>query len=134
MWIGNIDAVRDWGYAPEYVEGMWRMLQVDTPEDFVLATGVGSSVRDFLTFAFDEVGLDWEKHVRFDERYCRPVEVLVLIGDASKAEAKLGWKSQVRVQELVKIMVEADSRALENGGRTEVDQPDLPGWGTIRSA
>jgi GDPmannose 4,6-dehydratase len=128
LWIGNIDAVRDWGYAPEYVVGMWRMLQVDTPEDFVLATGIGNSVREFLALAFDEVGLDWREYVRFDERYCRPVEVPALVGDASKAESKLGWKPQVQMPELVKIMVEADTRALEHSGGTEIDEPNLPGW------
>jgi GDPmannose 4,6-dehydratase len=128
LWIGNIEAVRDWGYAPEYVEGMWRMLQVDTPEDFVLATGSGNSVRAFLTLAFDQVGLDWEKYVRFDECYHRPTETDALIGDASKAESRLGWKPQVLLPELVKIMVEADLRALENGTQSEIDWPDLPGW------
>jgi GDPmannose 4,6-dehydratase len=128
LWIGNIDAVRDWGYAPEYVEGMWLMLQTDTPEDFVLATGVGNSVRGFLALAFEQVGLDWEKHVRFDERYRRPIEVDALIGDASRAESQLGWNPQVLMPELVKIMVEADMRALEDGSHTEIDRPDLPGW------
>jgi GDPmannose 4,6-dehydratase len=128
LWIGNIEAVRDWGYAPEYVEGMWRMLQVDIPEDFVLATGIGYSVRGFLDMAFGQVGLDWQKYVRFDERYCRPAEVDVLIGDASKAESRLGWKPQVLTPELVKIMVEADMQALEDGSQTEIDRPDVPGW------
>ena len=128
LWMGNIDAVRDWGYAPEYVEGMWRMLQVDTPEDFVLATGTGNSVREFLALAFDQVGLDWEKYVRFDERYLRPAEVDSIIGDASKAKSVLGWKPQVQMPELVKIMVAADIRALEHAGPTWIDRPDLPGW------
>jgi GDPmannose 4,6-dehydratase len=130
LWIGNMDAVRDWGYAPEYVEGMWRMLQVDTPEDFVIATGVGNSVREFLELAFGQVGLDWEKYVRFDERYLRPAEIDTLIGDASKAESRLDWKPQVSMPDLVKIMVEADMRALEQGGNYVIDQPDLPGWPT----
>jgi GDPmannose 4,6-dehydratase len=128
LWMGNIDVVRDWGYAPEYVEGMWRMLQVDTPEDFVLATGTGYSVREFLALAFDEVGLDCEKYIRFDERYLRPAEVNALVGDASKARSTLGWKPQVQMAELVKIMVAADIRALEAGSLTRIDQPDLPGW------
>jgi GDPmannose 4,6-dehydratase len=128
LWLGNIDAVRDWGYAPEYVEGMWRMLQLDTPEDFVLATGIGNPVRGLLALAFDQVGLDWEKYVRFDERYRRPTEVDALIGDASKARSRLGWKPQVHMPELVRIMVEADMRALEEGSQTEIDLPDLPGW------
>jgi GDPmannose 4,6-dehydratase len=128
LWMGNIDAVRDWGYAPEYVEGMWRMVQADTPEDLVLATGTGYSVREFLALAFDQVGLDWEKYVRFDERYLRPAEVDAVIGDASKAKSLLGWKPQVQTPELVKIMVEADIRALEDGAPIRIDRPDLPGW------
>ena len=95
LYMGNLDAVRDWGYAAEYVEGMWRMLQVDEPEDFVLATGRPSTVREFLETAFEHAGLDWEKHVRFDDRYLRPTEVDALIGDPSKAEQKLGWKATV---------------------------------------
>ena len=86
LYLGNLDAVRDWGYAPEYVEAMWRMLQADEPTDYVVATGTAYSVRDFVTLAFEQAGLDWEKHVRFDERYLRPSEVDALIGDASKAK------------------------------------------------
>lgn len=128
LWIGNIDAVRDWGYAPEYVEGMWRMLQTDTPDDYVLATGIGYSVRDFLGLAFGQVGLDWEKYIQFDERYRRPAEADALIGDASKAESQLGWKPQVLMPGLVKILVEADMQIFEDRTQTEVDRPDLPGW------
>jgi len=117
LWLGNTDAIRDWGYAPEYVEGMWRMLQADAPDDYVLATGTGYSVRDFLELAFNHVGLDWEKHVRFDERYHRPTEVDVLIGDAGKARAQLGWTPTILVPELVKIMVDADIAALQAGTR-----------------
>jgi GDPmannose 4,6-dehydratase len=127
LWIGNIDAIRDWGYAPEYVEGMWRMLQADEPGDYVLATGVGNSVRDFLALAFDHVGLDWEKYVRFDDRYRRPAEVDALIGDASLAESEVGWKPRVLMPELVKIMVEADAKAFEDR-RLVIDRPDLPSW------
>lgn len=123
LWVGNIDAVRDWGYAPEYVEGMWRMLQVDTPEDFVLATGTGHSVREFLDLAFQQVGLNWEDHVRFDERYNRPAEVDTLIGDASKAAAELGWKPTVFIPELVKIMVDADVEALKADALGTADRP-----------
>ena len=112
LFLGNLDAVRDWGYAPEYVEGMWRMLQHDVPEDFVLATGTAYSVRDFVQFAFEHVGLDWEKYVRFDERYLRPSEVDSLIGDATKAEALLGWKAQTRTPELARLMVDADAAAV----------------------
>ena len=105
--LGNLDSVRDWGYAPEYVEGMWRMLQHDTPEDFVLATNTGYSVREFLKFSFDCVNLDWEKHVEFDERYLRPTEVDRLIGDYSKAEKILGWKPKTKTPELAEIMVKS---------------------------
>jgi len=125
LWIGDIDPVRDWGYAPEYVEGIWRMLQADEPQDFVLATGTGYTVKDFLAAAFDHVGRDWEKHVRFDQRYRRPVEVQSLIGDASRAEAELGWKAQVLVPELVKIMVEADVRALNESSEDAIKRSRL---------
>jgi GDPmannose 4,6-dehydratase len=128
LWMGNIDAVRDWGYAPEYVEGMWRLMQAGAPSDYVLATGVGISVREFLALAFDQVGMDWEKHVRFDERYCRPAEVDTLIGDASLAESSVGWKPQILAPELAKIMVDADVRALEQTSQAEIDRPNLPGW------
>jgi GDPmannose 4,6-dehydratase len=130
LWMGTIDPVRDWGYAPEYVEAMWRMLQTDSPDDFVLATGEGNPVREFLTLAFDEVGLDWEKYVRFDERYLRPAEVDAAVGDPSKAKSVLGWKPQVMLPELVKIMVAADIKALEHADSTRIDQPQLPGWNT----
>ncbi|KIQ11770.1 MULTISPECIES: GDP-mannose 4,6-dehydratase [unclassified Rhodococcus (in: high G+C Gram-positive bacteria)] len=128
LYMGNLDAIRDWGYAPEYVEGMWRMLQADEPEDFVLATGGNYSVRDFLTTAFEHAGLDWEEHVKFDERYLRPTEVDALVGDASKAESKLGWKASVHTPELAKIMVDADIAALEHEGRPWIDSPALPDW------
>ncbi|WP_067434023.1 GDP-mannose 4,6-dehydratase [Nocardioides jensenii] len=106
--LGNLDAIRDWGYAPEYVEGMWRMLQRDEPDDYVLATGVGTSVREFCAAAFTHVGLDWEEHVSHDSRYERPTEVDALIGDASKAESLLGWKAQTMPSELAALMVDAD--------------------------
>ncbi|WP_377450965.1 GDP-mannose 4,6-dehydratase [Rhodococcoides fascians] len=128
VYMGNLDAIRDWGYAPEYVEGMWRMLQADEPDDFVLATGGNFSVKDFLVVAFERAGLDWEKHVKFDERYLRPTEVDALVGDASKAEKKLGWKATVNTPELAKIMVDADIAALEHEGRPWIDRPSLPDW------
>jgi GDPmannose 4,6-dehydratase len=128
LWVGNIDAVRDWGYAPEYVEGMWRMLQTAEPDDFVLATGTGHSVREFLALAFDQVGLDWERYVRFDSRYLRPNEVDSVIGDASKARSALGWFPKVQLPELAKIMVAADVQAIEEGGAGLIDRPALPGW------
>jgi GDPmannose 4,6-dehydratase len=109
LYLGNLDAVRDWGYAPEYVEGMWRMLQQDEPTDFVLATGSGYTVRDFCQFAFEHAGLDWEKYVKHDPRYERPSEVDALIGDPSKAHDLLGWKAEKHAPELARIMVEADS-------------------------
>ena len=108
LYLGNLDAVRDWGYAKEYVEGMWAMLQADEPDDYVLATGTAYTVRDFVEIAFEHAGLDWEKHVRFDERYLRPSEVDALIGDASKAADKLGWKAEVLTPELARLMVDAD--------------------------
>jgi GDPmannose 4,6-dehydratase len=114
LYLGNLDACRDWGYAPEYVEGMWRMLQHDTPADYVIATGTSYSVRDFVSLAFEHVGLDWAKYVDHDQRYERPTEVDSLIGDASRAATDLGWKAQVHVPELVRIMVDADL-ALLNG-------------------
>ena len=112
LFMGNLDAVRDWGYAKEYVEGMWRMLQAERPDDYVLATGTAYSVRDFLQFCFDAVGLDWERYVKFDPRYLRPSEVDALIGDASKAERELGWKAQVLPPELAKIMTVSEVNAL----------------------
>ncbi|MEP7054534.1 MAG: GDP-mannose 4,6-dehydratase [Actinomycetota bacterium] len=114
LYLGNLDARRDWGYAPEYVEGMWRMLQHETPEDFVLATGEARSVRDFCSLAFSRVDLDWEQFVRIDERYARPSEVDALIGDASKAQRLLGWQAQVRSDELAGIMVDADVKLLDD--------------------
>ena len=113
LYLGNLDAIRDWGYAPEYVEGMWRMLQADEPDDFVLATGDAYTVRDFVEAAFAHVGLDWEKYVRFDERYLRPTEVDALIGDASKAREKLAWTAGTHTPELARIMVDADIAALD---------------------
>jgi GDPmannose 4,6-dehydratase len=123
LFMGNLDAIRDWGYAPEYVEGMWRMLQADTPDDYVLATGVGVTVKDFLQYSFEHVGLDWEKFVEFDERYLRPTEVDALIGDASKAEKLLGWKAKVRPDELARIMVDADVTSLAHEGSAWIDTP-----------
>lgn len=108
LFLGNLDAVRDWGFAKEYVEGMWRMLQADAADDYVLATGVGYTVRDFVQFCFEAVDLDWEKYVRFDERYLRPTEVDALIGDASKAERLLGWKPDTLTPELARLMTRAE--------------------------
>ena len=108
LYMGNLDSVRDWGYAPEYVEGMWRMLQQDTPDDYILATNTAYTVKDFLQFSFEAVGLDWEKYVRFDERYLRPTEVDALIGDYSKAKNVLGWEPKVLTPELARRMTLAE--------------------------
>jgi GDPmannose 4,6-dehydratase len=108
LFLGNLDARRDWGYAPEYVEAMWRMLQVDEPTDYVIATGEMHSVREFVEAAFSEAGLDWTAHVEVDPRYFRPTEVDELCGDASKASAELDWRPSTGFRDLVRIMVEAD--------------------------
>jgi GDPmannose 4,6-dehydratase len=106
--LGNLDAKRDWGYAKDYMEGAWRMLQADEPDDYVLATGETHSVQDFLDEAFGYAGLDWREYVQIDPRYFRPAEVDLLIGDYSRAREKLGWEPTVRFQELVRMMVDAD--------------------------
>jgi GDPmannose 4,6-dehydratase len=113
LYLGNLDARRDWGYAKEYVEAMWLMLQADEPDDFVVATGTAYSVRDFLGFAFGHVGLDWEKYVKFDERYLRPTEVDELVGDPAKARRVLGWAARTQVPVLAALMVEADQELLK---------------------
>jgi len=130
LYMGNLDAIRDWGYAPEYVEGMWRMLQADTPDDYVLATGSGITVREFLEAAFERAGLDWERHVRFDERYLRPTEVDALIGDASRARDKLGWIPTVGGRDLARLMVDADIEALQHAGTPWIDKVGLDFWVT----
>ncbi|MDP4689314.1 MAG: GDP-mannose 4,6-dehydratase [Candidatus Nanopelagicales bacterium] len=112
LYLGNLDARRDWGYAPEYADAMWRMLQADEPADYVVATGTSYSVGDFVRMAFEHADLDWEKHVKFDPRYLRPTEVDDLIGDATKAKDVLGWQAQTFTPELVKIMVDADRARL----------------------
>ena len=128
LYLGNLDAIRDWGYAAEYVEGMWRMLQADTPNDYVLATGRGTSVQEFVEIAFGHAGLDWQKHVRFDERYLRPTEVDALIGDPSKAQLALGWTPTIDGAQLARLMVDADITALENVGTPWIDTVDLESW------
>lgn len=115
IYLGNLDAKRDWGYAKDYVEAMWLMLQQDQPDDYVIATGETWSVKDFLDRAFKHVGLDWKDYVEFDARYLRPSEVDVLLGDPSKAKNKLGWQPKTSFDELVKIMVEADIEAQKRG-------------------
>jgi GDPmannose 4,6-dehydratase len=112
LFLGNLEAKRDWGYAPEYVEAMWLMLQQDQPDDYVIATGETHSVREFLELSFDLAGLDWQQYVHIDPHYYRPAEVDVLIGDASKAKKQLGWMPKTTFPELVRIMTEADSAML----------------------
>ena len=108
LYLGNLDAKRDWGYAKDFVEAMWLILQQKEPDDYVIATGQTWSVKDFLDKAFTFVNMNWKDYVVFDERYLRPTEVDMLIGDASKAKHKLGWEAKTSFDELVKIMVESD--------------------------
>lgn len=128
LFLGNLDAIRDWGYAPEYVIGMWQMLQADEPDDYVLATGVGYSIKDFLAAAFGHIGMDWQDYVRFDPRYLRPTEVDSLIGDATKAARNLGWVPTVDGAKLAEIMVEADVEALAHAGSHWIDRPRSELW------
>ncbi|MCL6512612.1 MAG: GDP-mannose 4,6-dehydratase [Anaerolineae bacterium] len=116
--LGNLDARRDWGYAGDYVRGMWLMLQQDRPDDYVLATGETHSVRELCEAAFGYLGLNWEEHVVVDPKYYRPAEVDLLIGDASKAGRVLGWEPQVSFEQLVRMMVDADLKALESNDTT----------------
>jgi GDPmannose 4,6-dehydratase len=120
VYLGNLDAKRDWGFAGDYVEAMWLMLQQEDPDDYVVATGQTHSVRDFLKEAFGYLDLDWEKCVRFDERYLRPTEVNLLLGDATKARDLLGWRPKVFMPELCRMMVDADLELAERE-RTLVD-------------
>jgi GDPmannose 4,6-dehydratase len=108
LYLGNLDAKRDWGYAPEYVEAMWLMLQQEKPDDYVIATGETHSIREFLDLSFGHAGLEWKKYVEIDPHYYRPTEVDLLIGDAAKAKKKLGWAPKTKFPELVRIMTEAD--------------------------
>ena len=114
LYLGNLDAKRDWGYAKEYVEAMWLMLQQPQPDDYVIATGETHSVREFLEEAFGHANLDWKKYVDQDPRYLRPAEVDLLLGDASKAKRQLGWAPKTKFRELVKLMVDADIRLLKD--------------------
>jgi len=131
LYLGNLDAVRDWGYAPEYVRAMWLMLQADQPDDFVIATNTKYTVRDFLQFAFSHAGLEWEKYVRFDARYLRPTEVDALVGDPSKAKKIIGWEPRVLAPELAALMVDADRAALDSEGHHWIDNPD---WEKVMEA
>jgi GDPmannose 4,6-dehydratase len=114
LYLGNLDAKRDWGYAGDYVEGMWRMLQHDEADDFVLASGETHSVREFLEIAFNYAGVDWQEHVEIDPKYFRPSEVDVLLGDPSKAREKLGWTPTVGFEELARMMVDSDIKQVED--------------------
>jgi GDPmannose 4,6-dehydratase len=125
LFLGNLDARRDWGYAPEYVVAMWKMLQLDSPEDFVVATGTDFSVRDFLAESFSSVGLNWKDYVRFDEKYLRPTEVDALVGNPRKANDSLNWVPSVSPKELAAIMVEHDLKALDGHA---VDKPIGEVW------
>ena len=116
LYLGNLDSIRDWGLAPEYVEAMWMMLQHEKPDDYVVATGTSYSVRDFLKASFDEVNLDWEKYTRYDAKYERPTEVDALIGDATKAHTQLGWKFKTDPMDMARMMVRGDIALLENPG------------------
>jgi GDPmannose 4,6-dehydratase len=114
LFLGNLDAKRDWGYAKEYVEAMWLMLQQPEPDDYVIATNETHSIRECLEVAFGHAGLDWRKHVEIDPRYYRPAEVDLLIGDYGKAKAKLGWEPRTRFEDLIRLMVDADIKLLED--------------------
>lgn len=113
LYLGNLDSSRDWGYAGDFVEAMWLMLQQPEPDDYVVATGESHSVREFLTIAADRCGLDWKKYVETDPRYLRPTEVDALCGDSTKARAKLGWKPKVSFEQLVGMMVDHDLELAE---------------------
>ena len=123
LFLGNLEAIRDWGYAPEFVEAMWLMMQADTPDDFVVATNTAYSVKDFLGHAFGRVDLDWEKYVEFDEAFLRPAEVDALVGDFAKVHGVTGWSPKVLTPKLAEIMVDADIKILESEGQHWHDTP-----------
>lgn len=125
LFLGNLDARRDWGYAPEYVVAMWQMLQEERASDYVVGTGTDHSVKDFVRFSFEHAGLDWQKYVRLDDRYLRPTEVDSLVGDASMAHRDFGWKASVHPEELARIMVDHDIAAIS---KHVVDTPKIAPW------
>jgi GDPmannose 4,6-dehydratase len=125
LYLGNLDAKRDWGYAPEYCEAMWLMLQQDRPDDYVIATGETHSVKEFCVEAFGRVGLDWNEYIEIDKRYYRPAEVDLLIGDASKAKNVLGWIPKTRFKDLVTLMVDADLKMLQDQLAGKVPMVDV---------
>ncbi len=135
LFLGNLDARRDWGYARDYVEAMYLMMQADEPDDYVIATGETHSVREFLDEAFGYLDMDWNKHVEIDPRYYRPSEVDLLLGDASKARRVLGWEPKVTFKELVRLMVDNDLHIAKNeralGEQTDGDLPATTRWGTV---
>jgi GDPmannose 4,6-dehydratase len=120
LYLGNLDAQRDWGYAKEYVEMMWLMLQQDHPDDYVIATNETHSVKEFVIETFNQLDLDWEKYVEYDDRYERPAEVDLLIGDPAKAKKQLGWEPKVKFKELVKIMVDADLKLASDEAKIKI--------------
>lgn len=122
LYLGNLDSRRDWGYAPEYTEAMWRILQAPEPNDFVVGTGTSYSVAQFAQMAFEHVGLDWERYICFDPRYVRPAEVDDLVADSTKASELLGWKPSTFTPDLVRIMVDADRSLLEDRGQVPTDR------------
>jgi len=125
LFLGNLDARRDWGYAPEYVVAMWQMLQEERASDYVVGTGTDHSVKNFVRFSFEHAGLDWQKYVRLDDRYLRPTEVDSLVGDASMAHRDFGWKASVHPEELARIMVDHDIAAIS---KHVVDTPKIAPW------
>lgn len=127
LYLGNLDARRDWGYAPEYVVAMWEMLQQPEPADYVVGTGTDHSVEDFVRWSFEHVGLDWREHVRTDPRYLRPTEVDSLVADASRAYDVLGWKATVMPEQLARVMVDHDLAEIESGAHV-VDVPVVSPW------
>ena len=127
LYLGNLSARRDWGYAPEFVDAMWRMLQADEPDDYVVATGTDHSVEDFVRFAFERAGLEWQKYVRTDERYFRPTEVDSLVGDASRMADRLGWRARVHPEQLAQLMVDHDLAELDG---PVIDVPVVAPWTT----
>ena len=130
LYMGNLDARRDWGYARDYVEAMWLMMQAEQPDDYVIATGETHSVREFLAEAFGHLGLDWERYVEIDPRYFRPAEVDLLLGDPTKARTILGWEPKVSFKELVKIMVDSDMKLAERERRTHQHEGALATTGS----
>jgi GDPmannose 4,6-dehydratase len=123
--LGNLEARRDWGYAPDYVRGIWLMLQQEKPDDYVLATGETHSVREFVQIAFDHVGLDWEQYVVVDPKYYRPAEVDLLVGNPAKARRVLGWEPTVTFEQLVRLMVDADLALLQEKVATTLTAPNI---------